>query len=498
MRSWFIPTALIAVLVSAAGGAAARDGSVAAPADWGRALAEDARAFHDLIADNHPGPLDAANPGFTALLEKGLAIALERSARADSYEAWYFALQEYQASFDDGHLTLSAFQPMGHVWRSNWPGFLTGLRAGNTGDRHEVVFNRDPAAPPVGAVLVSCDGRPAAVLAEEVIGRGAGRWSLRSRRIAYASTLFVDQLNPYVARPESCVFTVEGQARAYTLAWRDLPEAVRTEGFAAARSPRFTAPIDLRPWSGGVWIDLGGFDGDPDGPDGQRLVPLQAEIEARADEIRDAQAVVFDLRGNNGGSSTWIYAIAHALWGEAWVVAHQPRSAGVDWRISDDNVAAIESYRVMFADNPEAMAWLNGIVEGLTAARARGEGLWRQGDDEGETAPAVAPTSAMRARTYVLTDYGCGSACLDAVDLLTALGAVQVGQETSADTVYMEVRGQDLPSGRVAGNVPMKVYRGRARGNNETARPAHEWTGALADTAGLEAWLAGIDAARRP
>jgi hypothetical protein len=41
----------------------------------------------------------------------------------------------------------------------------------------------------------------------------------------------------------------------------------------------------------------------------------------------------------------------------------------------------------------------------------------------------------------------------------------------------------------------MKVYRGRARGNNETAMPAHEWTGALADTAGIEAWIAGLDAA---
>jgi hypothetical protein len=101
----------------------------------------------------------------------------------------------------------------------------------------------------------------------------------------------------------------------------------------------------------------------------------------------------------------------------------------------------------------------------------------------------------MGARTYVLTDYGCASACLDAVDLLKSLGAVQVGQETSADTVYMEVRSGPLPSGRVNANIPMKVYRGRARGNNETAMPAHEWTGALADTAGIEAWIAGLDAA---
>src|SRR5690606_34266356 len=103
--------------------------------------------------------------------------------------------------------------------------------------------------------------------------------------------------------------------------------------------------------------------------------------------------------------------------------------------------------------------------------------------------------SPMKARTWVLTDSGCASACLDAVDLLKALGATQVGQETSGDTAYMEIREEPLPGGRVVARIPMKVYRGRPRGDNETHVPLHEWTGALADTAGIEAWLAGLDAA---
>ena len=41
----------------------------------------------------------------------------------------------------------------------------------------------------------------------------------------------------------------------------------------------------------------------------------------------------------------------------------------------------------------------------------------------------------------------------------------------------------------------MKVYRGRARGNNETWVPAHVWTGDLSDTAGIEAWIGELDAA---
>ncbi|HYC97329.1 peptidase S41 [Brevundimonas sp.] len=382
---------------------------------------------------------------------------------------------------------------MGHVWTSQWPGFLTGLEAGGQGEHHKVVFNRDPAAPPVGAVLVSCDGRPAAALAWEMAGRAAGRWSLASRRMSYAPTLFIDQTNPYVRRPEQCVFAVDGAERSWRLAWRDLPPEVRDEGFAAARSQRHTAPIALRTWDRGIWIELGGFNGNPESADGLRLTPLKAEIAARAEEIRAAPVVVFDLRGNNGGSSAWMRAMAESLWGVDWVAAHAPQSAGVEWRASAANLATIESYKAEMAGDPGIMEWLTQITEGLTAARAAGRELWLQVDEEPR--PAAPGATPLRARTYVLTDYGCASACLDAVDLLKSLGAVQIGQETSADTVYMEIRREPLPSGRVAANVPMKVYRGRARGNNETAMPAHQWTGALSDTAGLEAWVARLDAA---
>lgn len=497
MSSRLAPSLAAASALLIASGAAAQTPEVttpevAAPADWGQALRQDTQAFHDLIADSHPGPVDAENPGFGALLEGGLRTALERAGTADSYEDWYFALNEYQASFDDGHLNLHAFAKMGHEWRHRWPGFLTGLRADAEGrEQHAVVFSQEASGPPLGAVLVQCDGRPADALAADVVGRSAGRWNLTSRRASFASTLFVDQQNPYVARPETCVFEVDGRATTYRLAWRDLPNGARDEGFAAARTPRHAAPIEMRDWSGGTWISLGGFDGDPNGADGKRLIPLQAEIEAKTGAIRGAPRVVFDLRGNNGGSSAWINAMAKTLWGEAWVEAKAPRSDGVDWRASADNLATIESYKVRFAERPEMMEWLTEITDGLTRARAEGRELWRQGRED-EAVPPTAPATEMKAEVFVLTDFGCASACLDAVDLLKALGATQVGQETSADTLYMEVRSVPLPGGRVRATVPMKVYRGRARGSNAPATPTHVWTGALSDTAGIEAWIAGL------
>jgi hypothetical protein len=83
---------------------------------------------------------------------------------------------------------------------------------------------------------------------------------------------------------------------------------------------------------------------------------------------------------------------------------------------------------------------------------------------------------------------------LDAVDLWKAAGAIQVGRETSADTVYMDVREADLPSGLAQLAIPMKVWRGRQRGNNEPQRPAHVFDGDMTDTRALQAWIRTLPA----
>ncbi|MDF3983047.1 hypothetical protein P3W24_15850 [Luteibacter sp. PPL201] len=44
--------------------------------DWATSVRTDARAMHDDIARNHPGPFDPANRGFAARNDRGLALAV--------------------------------------------------------------------------------------------------------------------------------------------------------------------------------------------------------------------------------------------------------------------------------------------------------------------------------------------------------------------------------------------------------------------------------------
>lgn len=460
--------------------------------DWSATLEQDARALHAIVIDSHPGVHDALNPQFRARVDAGLAQALERARATTDAGGYWWAMRAFAASFQDGHLAI-ALKPQGGL-PVRWPGFLTAYRGDD-----QVVADRDDQdadAPPLGARLVDCDGTPAQALAERRVGEYRGRWFLEAQRASNGDWMFMNANNPWAPEMRECRFQVGGQTRAYALNWR--PIAATELGPRRMRVQQRAAPDFglTRLDDGGVWIATPSFDGDPNGSSHRALTALIEQMQTDQPALRAAPYVVLDVRGNGGGSSHWSRNMARVLWGEDWMADHAlPPIESIDWRASDDNLAAIQGYLDEWtaANEDEArINWAREIVDGMTAARAAGEPFWR--DMNTPRTPREGPAAAQRmaGRVYVLTDSFCASACLDAVDLWKAMGAIQIGRETSADTVYMDVRTTDLPSGVTRLVLPMKVWRGRARGNNEPQRPAHPYNGDMADEAALRAWVRGL------
>jgi hypothetical protein len=218
--------------------------------------------------------------------------------------------------------------------------------------------------------------------------------------------------------------------------------------------------------------------------------------------LNAADLIVLDVRGNGGGSSAWGDQIAGAIWGEANARAAKPRSGGVDWRASEANAAAIHTFGSQAGGR--ARMWAAHIASGIRQAVRERRALWREtpvmggllgsllGGGGGGNRGIDPRGFHTRARVYVLTDSGCASACLDAMDVWTRLGAIPVGRETAADSLYMEIRRENLPSGIATVSVPMKVYRGRPRGNNQPYQPRHSLPGDMNDQPALEAWIAAL------
>lgn len=171
-----------------------------------------------------------------------------------------------------------------------------------------------------------------------------------------------------------------------------------------------------------------------------------------------------------------------------------PSHVSIDWRASADNLAQIDGYLeewLAAGESRERIVWARTISKGMREARDAGEVFWVSRPDLSATPPDSGPL-LVRGTVYVLTDASCASACLDAVDLWKPLGAVQVGRQTSADTVYMDTRTQTLPSGIGRLTLPMKIWRGRPRGHNEPHSPARLFNGDMSDDAALLEWIRGL------
>jgi len=462
--------------------------------DWGEALRTDAAAAHSAIAGSHPGMVNPDDPDFAWINETQYALALERAEEADSFADYFYAMQHYVAAFNDGHLGYGVFgsTPDNEV---KWPGFIVQ----DDGDRGLVVtLAEDWSGVPVGARIVACDGRDAFQVGDDRIGARFGRWELASQRAMFGPMVMLDTGDPYVRPIGRCVVETAAGSRSVELDWRE-----GGPGFYG-RYNVFPAPgrrliVMRRLEDGTYWISLPTFNGNPESDDGQALRTVLSEIGGQADALRLAPAIVFDLRGNGGGSSAWSAEIARGLWGEGAFQRVPEPPMTVVWRASLGNLQSLRNaFRERDANGNlsiDTRAWYLRSIAGLEAAIANGDDRWviapspdgGAGADGGDLS-----YYSPRGNVFVLTDESCMSACLDAVDLWTRLGATPVGRETGADTVYMEIRSVRMPSGLGSMSLPMKFYIGRERGHNEPVKPAHRFDGDMNNTAALEAWIRSL------
>jgi hypothetical protein len=475
----------LAVMASSAVSAQAAD------QNWGEVLTRDARALHQTYAENHPGAVDSKNPGFRKVLDAGLARAEERAKAANSYGAYWWALREYVAGFNDGHVSIET-TPAAPEMRLGWPGFLTREVDG----RHVVATrSQQQSLPEIGSELVGCDGIGATQLAADLVGRFRGRWELSSQHDAHAWRLFLDADNPYVSRPKRCDFSDGQRQRTYDLSWTPIAKD-RLAQEADKVVVLFRAPTEMRQFGDrGIWISIGSFSGDLASEQGKATSALVNDLERNRARLASAELVILDVRGNGGGSSRWGNEIAALIWGKKVATAAKPQSAGIDWRASKANIEAVEAYSRAPGTSFFARIFMGQVVKGMKAALAAGQPLWREkAAPPSASPPPSAPAGKALRRVYILADGGCASACLDAMDVWTRAGAIPIGKETAADSLYMEIRPQALPSGLAVISVPMKVYRGRPRGLNVTYKPVHRFSGDMRDREAVEAWIAGLPA----
>jgi hypothetical protein len=439
------------------------------PDEWRQAARNDIRAAYDIFVENHPGMHDPSNRGFPAQLMQARDRGLAEAERATDRGGYSRALGMFTGELSDGHAAVYATAPAGAAQTPpQWPGFIAGWRH----DRL-VVQQATAASPaPVGATIVSCDGKPAAdFLRERLLTRGfrpreAGQWWARAPQAFVATPVLP-------GGPTHCVFLTAAGERDLPLTWTPAPADIDALRRRASDGERTDIGL-TEPHPGLFLIGLPDF--QPNEAAVAAYQRLFEQLRSRRPELMRSRGVVLDLRYNNGGSSAWSQDVASILWGGPQVArAMQDYFRGVEiwWRASPGTVAYMTEMEqnIRRSGHDEIANEIRTTGAGMQAALQRGEPFHRVPEESGATGSRVG-RSDFTVPVYVITPGGCASACLDAVDVFTRFPNTKlIGAPTSADSTYMEVRQQDLPSGLGRIVLPTKIWMGRPRRSGQIYEP---------------------------
>ena len=469
------------------------DGSV----NWRARTLIDLAAAQKLIWDNTPVPYDNENPQYREWAVSGFAAARVRADRVTDLAGYFYTVAAYINGFHDPHFqfSLAGDQPA-----ARWPGFI----AARKGDLAEVV-DRDPAdggAPPVGATIVSCEGRALTELLEERIYpfRLNAKLALDQRQAM--TRLFVHRGNPFAAPLSTCRFEHQGKTFDAPLSWRATPKDGDPwwEKFQAASVGPAAAWGLSEPAPGVSWVGVPTFSsGDDTAP---KLDALIKAVSAKAAQMQQAKAIVIDTRGNGGGNSMWADRLAEAIFTPEVLAKYQApaREAAVDWRASKANASYWRDWSKQMVKEFGAFS-VNRLMADflgwqLERSATNDPPLWREiasscrtGRSGGLTKQRPKGESPFPARVYFLSNGSCGSSCLNFADrVLMVPGVKVIGSATSGDGLYMEVREEKLPSGLSLIAFPQKVERGGGRGSLEAYEADIAYDGSWSDEA-VRAWV---------
>jgi len=452
---------------------------------WVGITARDVDAAFKLLLENHPGAAPSLKDiAFQRRLADAHTKALRRALLVHSYPGYIFTLSGFATSMGDKHIWS---RPTFNVGFPLWTGLIVSLR----GNSFVVTDTDDEHSPLKDATLVSCDGTPADEFARTNLGGFRADWSVGAQQVQSAPWLLVDEMNPFIHRPSTCILQHGPTQESVTLHWT----RIRRESLL----PRLKAAIGagdagfgVRKVGDGMWIAL------------QDLSAPQTEdvtkaVEAQKQEMRDAPFVVLDVRGNGGGSSEVGRQIAESLMGKDFVVARlgeqsQSNCGGADgaWRTSPGNIADMDYLlTTVLPGGSESRRIFSEILRDAKAARARGDEF--SASIHCPTAPAPPAqtqiASALRGKLFLLTDNLCFSSCLSVTEAFRTLGAIQIGQTTDAATHFTEVREAYLPSGYSMFSTLQAVGDPDGPEREGPFEPKIVYPGAIADTAKLEQWV---------
>ncbi len=471
----------------------------AASAQNFRQLAEqDLTTIHATLRDNHPAAVvgGQASDNFRSWLDAGLADARGRIGQVNSGDSHAYLLRYYARGFHDPNIVVDPSYEELPVWfGTGWPGVATRWDGANY-----VVSYVKPGvrgAPPLGAVLVSCDERPVAEMVEQRLDGWEGDMTFEADRIRTAPYILWNRNNPFGGGvPANCKFKVGRRDRDFKMT-NQIGDLAGME--AAYRATVYTPgpqPLAVETVNGRPWIHVHTLNDSADWRG--FFTAVEAVVPAM-----QAQGGVIDLRGAAGRSYNPTqrgYGLINRIWTPEFAVSRQPAASDFTYRATAgnrqwyaDTLGRMQGDAEFAQQNPAAIEETQAIIAAMDEALAAGQTHFTLASRS--AAPDTGAPNPVQGQIIVLTDSGCGPNCLYTVDLLSRLPNVRLaGQVTPPDSVFIEQTTMRLPSNYADLSYGHKAWLSRQRPNGQPFTPAEglAYTGNLADDTAVRAWVATL------
>ncbi|MBP1206275.1 hypothetical protein JOD97_004348 [Duganella sp. 1411] len=458
--------------------------AVAAPCfaatDWSAIAQADMKFAIEKVRSGHAGSV-SGQIDVTAPLEAGARAGMLEAADAKTEQDYNRALVRFINGFGDPHTGIQLKLPT-RAW--------TGVVLDHIDGKFRVIWsepNWPQPLPPRGAIVQSCDN----------VWIGT---YLKSNVAPFSNhSLEYDTTPSDLARkamfdiglgwtPKQCVFQVDGGARQYQLPLRAVADGIGEARIDAVRN-RYQAkakPVGLyRLAADKQWVGMPDFNG---GISGDAYTALYPQLAA----LKHSGWIIFDLRGNGGGDSSWGNRALQALYGAAYGEELGNTATYVKSVIA--NQPTIDLFR-RYAGLPQfaaSKAEFEGVAGKLEAALAKGEALAPVDYASREDASALAAKVSRRPggpRVAAVIDRGCFSSCMNFVQQISSMSdTVILGEPTIGYSPYGEGSQYKLPSGRGAITVPSAIYTA-FQATREPFAPTMRYDGNMADDDQLMAWV---------
>jgi hypothetical protein len=462
---------------------AAPDAVAVAPgaADWAATARQDLRFAAEAIRTRHAG-IAAGMPSVTVPLETGLRAGLAEAETVRSEQDYRRLMKRFIGGFGDPHMSIDL-----NLAVRGWTGVVLD-QFGGQGSGYRVVWSEPgwpTPLPPVGSTAQSCDE----VWTGTYIQTQVAPFMSLSPEYASASGTLAQMAMFDLGlgwTPSQCVFVLpDGSRKRFALPLRSVPGEVAQARLDAIR-PRYRAsarPVGMSTLAPDKrWVGMPDFNGARSGAAYEALYPQLAALPKSG-------WIVFDLRGNGGGDSTWGTRALRALYGAPYAAQLNVAGGAGKYQTADAETVKLLKRYIAAPQYAESKAEFEIALARIEAAMRAGQKMALVEGKPGAGADPVLAPRPHGPRLAAVIDRSCFSSCMNFLQQLRAAGdTVVLGEPTIGYSPFGEINRHPLPSGRGALSIPSAWFE-TATATREPFVPDFPFTGNMADEEALQKWV---------